>query len=616
MARVVLTNLIDVNDRIVNYYKSSDFKNPCSIKTNDFILTTFEKKRNPIRNIKRFDNGDFIAVIGTLIYDNKKKDQCLEELYNNFNHDDIVKFRGDIIGNYSILIRKNDEISIFTDRYNVIQLFYYNEGDSFALSNSCWHLAKSLSLKDINQVALLEEAMLISPVGRSTPFNDIKRLFGDTAIRISQNGKFLLKDLPVMDNYLNINHISFDDAVVKYSDLIKKEFSKICTAYSGMSFGLQQTGGLDNRTIFSALMNLGVKPRTFYGIGNTVLTNTKNSDLSIVHKYKDRFSLNLHIMNWNHDWENDKDNWHEQVLNYGFSHSLYGGSSNFFAEFENRIVDMPDFIECGYYGEVLRQREWAYQRKDSKPEGYTLNEFLNGYLFGPGYGGLHHDNFTRLFKEVRDKVSKDYEFELRKANLIERDKEGNLYFSIDNWSKLEWMHMRNCNSTTVNFLNDYTSSIAIFGTEKLHDFALNIPSRFLQNASFQLAVINKLFPDALEVPILTHGSAHKFNQFNFRLEKIDSQRSSVISKFKIIILHYLLKQPKFFNSLNNLRKTSKERNEELLIRKTFDSILFNNQDILSCTPKEYSGALVYYGVLAQYVNAIAMVVKVNKKNEI
>jgi hypothetical protein len=221
-----------------------------------------------------------------------------------------------------------------------------------------------------------------------------------------------------------------------------------------------------------------------------------------------------------------------------------------------------------------------------------------------------------LFKEVRDKVSKDYEFELRKANLIERDKEGNLYFSIDNWSKLEWMHMRNCNSTTVNFLNDYTSSIAIFGTEKLHDFALNIPSRFLQNASFQLAVINKLFPDALEVPILTHGSAHKFNQFNFRLEKIDSQRSSVISKFKIIILHYLLKQPKFFNSLNNLRKTSKERNEELLIRKTFDSILFNNQDILSCTPKEYSGALVYYGVLAQYVNAIAMVVKVNKKNEI
>lgn len=270
---------------------------------------------------------------------------------------------------------------------------------------------------------------------------------------------------------------------------------------------------------------------------------------------------------------------------------------------------MPDFIECGYYGEVLRQREWAYQREDSNSEGYTLNEFLNGYLFGPGYGGLHHDAFTKLFKEVREKVAKDYESELRKAKFSETDNDGNLFFTIDNWSKLEWMHMRNCNSGTVNYLNDYTSSIAIFGTEKLHNFALNLPSHFLQNGRFQLAVIFKLFPEALEVPILTHGIPHKFNSDTFRLEKLGLENSSLIGKFKPVIVRYLHKNPRIFHLLINLRKSRKSRNEELLIRKTFDSMLFKNQDILSCNPKEYFGSLVYYGILAQYVNAIAMVLK-------
>lgn len=609
MSKFILSNNENVNDSFVGLLASAGFKNSQSHLIDSCIVSTFEKKRKPLKNFAKYDNGDFIAIIGTLVFNKKKKDEALEDIYNVFDRNNILELRARLLGNYIIAIRKNSEISIFTDKYNVISLFFYLEDDVFALSNSCWHLAKALDLKDIDQVALLEETMLISPVGRTTPFKKVKRIFGDAAVSITNSGKLDLFDLPVKDRYLHVKDFSFDEAINNYTQLINEEFSQLAAAYKGLSFGLQQTGGLDNRTIFAALMNLGVKPRTFYGVGNTVLTNTKTEDFNIVRLYKERFALDLHIMDWNHNWNQDKVNREEQVLQYGFSQTLYGGSSVFFAEFENKIAEMPDFMECGYYGEVLRQREWAYQREDSKKEGYTLDEFLNGYLFGPGYGGLHHDKFTNLFAKVRDKVTKDYEFELRKAHLSELDKDGNLFFSIDNWSKLEWMHMRNCNSRTVNFLNDYTSSIAMFATEKLHDFALNLPSRYLQNGSFQLAIIFKLFPMSLDVPILTHGIPHKFDKVSFRLERLDLENSSVNSKFKLSIVRFLLKYPKAFQFLINLRKSRKARNEELFIRKSFDSILHNNQEILSCNPKRYSGSLVYYGVLAQYVNAIALVSK-------
>lgn len=616
MAKFILTNNIDISKKLNEIYSDAGFKNPKYHTIDGFYLTTYDKKIKPINNLKTFNNGDFITIIGSLVFNNKKKDDALEEIYYLFDHNLINDLRKKILGNYFIAIRKNGIISVFTDKYQVASLFYFVDGSDFAISNSSWHLASAKPNLEIDKISLLQETMLVSPVGRETPFSGIFKLFGDTVFRISKNDISLI-ELPFSDDYVYIKDHSFDCLVKNYTELVREEFEKVSIAYRGLEFGIHQTGGLDNRTVFSAFMSLGVQPKTFYGIGNSPLTNTNPKDLEIVKEYSEKFNLDLNFMDWSHIWEEDQNNWNEQVIRYGFLQSLYGGSSSFFSFFENGKYILPDFMECGYFGEVLRQREWAYQRINSKSEGYTLKEFLEGYLFGPGYGGLFHDKLTPLFAEVREKVTMDYIFELNKKKVKEYvDK--NSFFSIDEWSKLEWTHMRNSNSLYVNFLNDFTSSIALFGTEKLHDYALNVPAKYLQNGKFQLAVIENLFPQALDVSILTHGTPHIFDKKNKTLEKRNGKEVFDRKKLKNIVSSNRYLFFLFTNLFSMIKKIihvfneKKIKDRELKYRKSFTSLLENNQLTLSVNASYNRLHVVYLGILSHYLNAISLI----KKNKI
>lgn len=461
----------------------------------------------------------------------------------------------------------------------------------------------------MDQCGLLEESLLVSPVGSNTPFKDIKKLLGYTWIKFSEN-QFREFSFKYLNGYKHVTQLSFDEMVSQYSKLVTDEVTKIKKAYHLKTFALHQTGGLDNRTVFAAMMSSGIKPMTLYGIGNTSLTNTNPLDLEIVKLYEKFFGLRLHIMDWSHEWKTDRLNWDKQVFKYGFFQSLYGGSSNFFNEYERNINPIPDFVECGYFGEVLRQREWAYQGVNSRTKGYNFNQFLCDYLFGPGYGGLLDDRFSDKLKEIRESIRKSYLYELQKNQFKFDDhaKEQN-FFSIDDWNKVEWVHMRNGNSQFVSFLNLFTSSIAIFSTEQLHDFALNVPAKYLQNGKFQLAVINKLYPEALKIPILSHGK--KFHYITSKGLVPSSQELSVHA-VKSIIKSIVYKNKLLRGLVKNLQPLMRRERDSVVeseIRNTIYQILGSSGSIIHCKPSEFSGSIVYLCILANYVNAVRLAIR-------
>jgi len=55
------------------------------------------------------------------------------------------------------------------------------------------------------------------------------------------------------------------------------------------SHTISMTGGLDARMIFSSMLANNVKPNLVYGVGNTLLTNTKDRDLEINKLYTEKF---------------------------------------------------------------------------------------------------------------------------------------------------------------------------------------------------------------------------------------------------------------------------------------------------------------------------------------
>lgn len=599
MAKFFITNIKTVSDNLQKIYTTAGFQNFEIKNIKNLYIYSSKKKRKPIDNFWCDGSGDLIIVVGTLTYKGSNKGEILTQLFDDIKTDNISDIRKKIIGNYIIAIRKHNIMTVFSDRYNIIPAYYWQDGEKFAITNSCWHLASATNSHEIDRATLIQETFLVAPVGRKTVFKKIKKLFGDSYIQIT-NDNFRIAQLKISDEYLYVNELSFERIIEEYSNLVKSEFSNVIYSFKDGEFGLHQTGGLDNRTIFAAFMNHGVKPVTYYGVGNTTLTNTNVEDFKIVQDYRDRFQLNLKILDWSNHLENDILMWENQIYRYGFLQSIYGGSENFFAAYESNINDIPDFIEFGYYGEVLRQREWAYQRENSK-EYYTLDEFLDGYLFDVGYGGLFRDKFCSLFKKAREEIKNEYINELNEQGLLFED-----VFHIDDWNKIEWTHMRNNNSISCQLMNDFTSSIALFSTEKLHNYALNIPSRYLHNAKFQLALIETLNREVLEIPILSHGERYQYCEKTKELKPINRKNANTVDNIK----KYINKIPILNKYLKHFYRRFLKRDKSYIkIKYEIDKILNDNKDILNVQTVRYNDNLVYYAILGMYVYAISLIRK-------
>ena len=92
------------------------------------------------------------------------------------------------------------------------------------------------------------------------------------------------------------------------------------------------TAGLDARISLATYLSVGAKPNLYYGIGNSFLTNTQDTDLQIDHKFEEAFDLSFTPLKWETPQKIDQD-WDEVINDYGFYAYIYGGSKEIFSFF-------------------------------------------------------------------------------------------------------------------------------------------------------------------------------------------------------------------------------------------------------------------------------------------
>lgn len=595
MAKLYITNDKEMAVHLRSLFVAAGFSNYEEHDAGGLFIAAFKKKRHPLPNMYvNARDGGVVVAVGTCVFNGKVGREALEDMYVAFAGS-VRDMRKRALGNYCVVIVKSGHCCVFTDKYHTIKT-YVREGlgGKYAIANSLYALAHVPGPAAVDTDALVEESFLVASVGQRTPFRDIRQLFGYECLRVTASSIETVP-VPIESDFAYVKGLGFEEMVEDFSGLVKEEVHYI-SSHWGESVGLHQTGGLDNRTVFAALMNAGCRPRTFYGVGNTVLTNTKHGDREIVRAYAARFHLDLHEMDWSHDFVQDVANWGSLVDRYGFLYALYGGSQRFFHEYETVIQPLPAFMECGYFGEVLRQREWAYLRREAKSE-YTLQEFVNGYLLGGGYGDFGNVRFAREFHRLPAQVLESYRMQLQANGITLEEGEK---FGLDLWNKVEWVHMRNANSLVLNFLNDFTSSFAFFSTERLHDFALEVPAEFLQHARFQLAVIRRLFPDALEVPIWSHGMVQDYNKDTGMLTAKVGQSGRTMKALVLSLVRAYT--PSLIPRLQTLRLG---RNSDRELRQYLDALMLENaMGIMAVEPGRYRGSLTYYANLLQYMYAI------------
>lgn len=558
MARVIITNNKIKGLAISKRYSEAGFASFAEKFYENIYLSVHQKRIKKVTNVLFFKDNDYCSIIGTCVYNNKFNEEALNNLYKDFSGD-IHLTREKCIGNFVVILKKNNHVYIFTDKYNIMDLFYFqDDNNEWLITNDLANICKEKKSAAINEFALMEHAFLLTTdISNNTIFKNIYKLKGNEYIDIDCNGNVFQKHLlSYSRKYKSFSGMKIEDAVDEYSNIIKIKFKPIVEHF-GQNIRLQQTGGFDNRTVFAALMSLGCKPKTMYGVGDSVITNTKNLDLYVCNYYKEKFDLDFYQMNWKNDYIKNFDKWDALFSRYGFNYTLYGGNSSFFTEFEGLIPDYPDFIECGYFLENLRLRDYI---KNIPGDYIDINDFVEDYLLRI-YGGLSfykdcYSNYNNFF----DNLVYEYKQAIGTLNI---NCSNGQKISRDNFDEIRWIHARGTDSHTVRFLNDYTSSIALFSIPELHEYPFDLPWEWRNDALFQLMLIGKLYPEALDVPIFTHGRMMNLNKKTYALRSdngIMLNINDILQKYFPYKVHSKIKEIYYKfnkndgNNLNDMRE--------------------------------------------------------------
>jgi len=534
MSRITITNCKKKFEQDLLLNKEAGLTDYQVIETDNIFLAVYKKRIIKTENVLKFDNGDFVCAIGTIIYDELFEEEALKRMYMDFNGD-IQKFREFSIGNYNICIKKEGVIHFFTDKYNFINSYYYNSNNNWFISNSLANVAIVKDKLKIDEFPLIEQCFFYDTIGNKTMFIDINRLYGNEQIKIDKNGANLKIDkIPY--------HIKKWDNTKKTNDEIVNDFkknvsknAKIIGSIFNENIRLQMTGGLDSRTVHAAFLNEGFKLKTMYGIGNSPLTNTKKKDLDFNKLFNKKYKTDLYLMDWKTDLKKDIKNWKVLFSKYGFQYFTYGGSKSIFAEYEG-INDYPQLILTGDFGENLKLREWA---QNKNKELFSAEEIVEEYFFeGQKLDKSCYskfNSFTDYYKSILSIYSKMFGIDTTNG------------ISLQEFDLFRQIHAKEADSYYMNMINEFSHSILFFGIPDLYEYPWSVSAELRRNQKFQMHLIKSLCPEYSNLPIYSH-STHKIISKDLSLTTVNVN----IEKKGRIIINLIKKIPKLFDLLKNI----------------------------------------------------------------
>lgn len=587
MAKFLLSNDKGKYDYIKNIYLDTGFNRFNEYTKDNLYFSAYEKIRVNNCNFIKIDN-DFVASSGTLIYKEIIGREALKNIYDDFNND-IQDIRNHIIGNYALIIKKENKIYVFGDENNIHNIYYYNKNKKWILSNTQFHIAKALNDVEIDEFNLIEYAFQYSILDNGTIFKNIKKLMGDECIVLDLNHyNFNLNKINI--NYPDIQIKDIDSMVKDFAGLLQNKIKIISKNFKTITISM--TGGLDSRMVLAGFLSNNIKPNITYGVGNSQITNTKNRDLEINKIYSENFGLKFYEMNW----KTNKDifeYWDKSLLKYGELFRIYGASKNVFSEFEEKLD--TQFIEFGYFGETLRNRPWL---ENISSNFFTIDEFVSEFYINNSY-----IKQCSKYKEYRGNLRCKFENIIKKNNLNKKKLTKNDFYTIYNY----WFN-GGAHNLINNFNNLFFNSISILSIKEINYFSKEIPYEYKKNAKFMLKVLYYLYPDILDVPFFSHCHDQTFNKDKFELE----YKKVYLKKIKDILIPIIKKNKKIFNLIkviyylliNKDGKALDEDKDSSRLTKLFLNYIIEKQDKINFLKnlkniEIYNESLGSLGIFAQ-----------------
>lgn len=522
MARWHLTSDPDDHARLVSMAETAGLSTSGATGGSSHHVAAYEKRAIDASNFRALADG-WICSAGTVLAGGVLGGDALELVHTLVRERGVHDARQQILGHYAIAVRHGQTIDIFTDEQGSISLYYRIDGPRFAISNSLQFVGACLDDPRIEPIELVAHALQKMSSGPDTFLSGVRRLFGSQTIRIDvATGSCVVGDVPNRMRRLDPEPSSMDDAVERYTGLVRETFSQF---HAADSVAVNTTGGIDTRTVLAATLDSGITPLLMYGQGNSRLTNTKTPDMKVAQQLGELTGLGLYTMDWSGSQPHSPERMTALFERYGFLFSLFAGSDGLLREMEGGITPYPQLHLGGYTPAFTNKKPWELQR-----ERYVIDDVVNSFM-----ESRHELLAPDAIESYRQHIQRSVRAAL--AHAPEPFPEAGTTRDVFTFARL-FVHLRRV-SRAANFFNEFAYYLSPFMLKRLCDPLLTIPLEFRDRDEFQVRLIDALRPELLDVHSYSNMMRHEFDRESFTMRRVEPPIAKLPGRIRARVGHLL-----------------------------------------------------------------------------
>lgn len=255
------------------------------VVTPEHIIYVFNKYRTINNNIVQFDNGDFIAVTGTMFYKGISGGSALNELFNDFSVEN-QSYLNNLLGNYCLIISKGNRLFVANSPSGIYRSFHDQANN--VISSSFLAVYKSLKKKELNMQEFYEYIFEGCYHNDNTLIQNISLIDTESILQLCPEISLIPKSIKYKG--LDENN-SFDEMVQQYSNELIKYFTMIKDNFgNNVCAGL--SSGSDTRLMLALMRHVGIESYLYvYGMKDEpdvkiakIITEGEGLDLDIDEK--------------------------------------------------------------------------------------------------------------------------------------------------------------------------------------------------------------------------------------------------------------------------------------------------------------------------------------------
>ena len=456
-------------------------------------------------------------------------------------------------GQFSVIIKKGNQIYAAVDPLRSIPLFYIKENGTLYISDDGWNLVRKANLCELDQIGTSEFLLSGYTIGNYTLFGKLRQIQAGQYLYYNDDSKEFKLDFyykHLHGNYFDLDKSAYFERLEK---IYKNVFLRLIESVQGRTIVIPLSGGYDSRSIAAMLKKLGYENVICYTYGRPESFEVKASE-----RVSKKLGYKWYFINYSEKSKWDNFVGDENYIFFASNASSLPHVQEYIAisELKNKSLVPEDAVFVpGFCGDLLGGSYVPYEIISGR-EQLLFKEGIEEYIFHR-YFNLDNkiaiEHIPIIKKRISEELFKLWSDDIK--NILDFDSVAEAFFTNHKVAKF-----------VVNALRPYE----YFGYEwrmplwdkELYEFYYHVPlkHRMVKNNLYNDYLLERLF---IPLGIGFKKRSHKISLYKNSIGySLISDKIMKLAKNIYRIIHSTKKGLSDFNAFSYLYEICKEEISE------------------------------------------------------